>query len=372
MCPLGSAGKTVCEIPDVLSLLQVSTQLSHGGPSSSSDAGGAEDVSNAPLASSVGTKKGHADEVESWRLREYRLVNHRKAGTVMCWHAASNMNSALSHQLGSPVPFIKARNALSMHWPLASFVGTDKLKFRGGGGSHGPVCYAHVARNPFEMVVSGYLYNMAESEGWWKKWKLGQSNARSETNQTSTCTNHTCTTWKPDALAELFHSSRSGPLSAWLPEANANETYPEYLQRVNLDAGLLAEFIVASKLTLEGMRSAVDFMESRHCSINVCFEDFYENCGATWHRVLQVWQIPEHPYGETMLHAATKTCPGLDPVAVSHSSGSHAEMMNLTHAPEHVMVKRLKELDRLRLNGRIAALEEHVKCPVSGKYKEPA
>jgi len=350
MSPWISAGNAVCEIPDVLSLLQVSTQLSHGGPSSSSNAGGAEEGSNAlhwPLASFVGRTKGHAEEVESWRLRQYQLIRHRKGGTQMCGLAAANMQGALAAQSGLPVPLVDVRDG----WYASRYDSPE------------PVCYAHVARNPFEMVVSGYLFNMAESELAWKEAKLGSP--------------FTNTSTQVRALAELFNSSRSGPLSAWLPEANASETYAEYLKRVDLDTGLLAEFIVAFNSSLAPMRLAEDFTQSQHCSINVCLGDFFENCGATWHRVLQAWQIPERPY-DAMLGAATKSCPGVakerhnELASEAHSSARQMENMHLRHAPEHVMVNRLKELDRLRLNGRLAALEDHVKCPVSGKYKEPA
>lgn len=264
----------------------------------------------------------------------------------MCGRAAKRMQIALDHQLGLPVPLVDSFDSLG-NW-YASLE---------------PVCYAHVARNPFEMVVSGYLYNMAESESWLNEWTFGQASASLDS--------HSKQLHERAALAEVFRSSRSGPLAAWLPEANANETYPDYLKRVDLDAGLLAESIVGSSLSLTPMRLAEDFTESHHCSVHVCFEDFFENCSATWNRVLQAWQIPEPSY-DAMLRAATESCPGVDPHAVEHSSGSQMENMDLKHVPEHVMVNRLKELDRLRLNGRIAALEEHVKCHVSGKYKEPA
>merc|ERR1719326_77389 len=95
------------------------------------------------------------------------------------------------------------------------------------------------------------------------------------------------------STANVFHNSLSGPLSTQLPDANANETYPDYLQRVDLDAGLIASFIQMSEDTLSSMGFVKDYFKDQSCSITTCFGDFYDNCNATWQRIIRAWEIPE-------------------------------------------------------------------------------
>jgi len=90
------------------------------------------------------------------------------------------------------------------------------------------------------------------------------------------------------ATTAVFDSShhKESTANEWLPEAKAKETYRGYLKRVDLHAGLIAESIFDSTATFPPMLFTHDFVRSHSCSINVCFEAFYQNCTATWQRVL--------------------------------------------------------------------------------------
>jgi hypothetical protein len=171
--------------------------------------------------------------------------------------------------------------------------------------------------------------------------------------------------------AQVFHSSRTGSLAAWLPDAELHETYPEYLQRLDTNTSLLAEAVMASHSTLEHMRFGYDFAESKPCSVNTCFNEFYENCTSTWGRVLSAWEIPS-PERSAMLQSVVQSCPEVSNGAVEHSSSEMMKDKGLKHLPSYELVERLKDIDRQLLDGSLAALEEHLNCHVSGKYRKPA
>jgi len=295
---------------------------------------------------------------------EYHLIPHYKTGFVMSLHAGSYVNSE------PDLPYITF-SGVTMGLALESSQ-MQTLK---------PSCFAQFARNPYELVVSGYLYAMASSEGWMLV-PFGEA-LKADPDSCEVSFQFGQATMSPcqeagynevrhqRSTANVFRSSLSGYFSTQLPDANANETYPDYLQRVDLDAGLIASFIQMKEDTWLSMGYVKDFLKNQSCAITTCFGDYYEDCNATWQRVTRSWQIPQ-PQRDAMVDAATRSCPGVDALEVSHSAHTGMETMNLTHPPEHEMVQRLRELDSFLLNGTIAALEEQIECPVSGKYKEPA
>merc|ERR1719305_117923 len=70
-------------------------------------------------------------------------------------------------------------------------------------------CFLHIVRNPFEMLVSGYLYHKAESEDWVLK-PFGQ--ALAETIQNN-ITRDSAASWLSKAflgIAQVFHETRNG------------------------------------------------------------------------------------------------------------------------------------------------------------------
>lgn len=317
--------------------------------------------------------RGMAEDLPLWQQREYHLIPHHKSGSAMCHQAAHAMERSTMragmHPLrlhNSPETMGLALNSLMLQTPK-------------------PKCMAHITRNPFEMVVSGYLYHMAVSgaETWLHK-PLGQvakeysdpcKPSFSGGRMLNYCEDGNKHTYAESVYwrggAQVFNSSKSGSIAAWLPAVMADETYPGYLKRIGLDGGLIASSIWASDANFAPMRFTSDYVESQPCSINVCFEDFYKDCKTSWERVLRAWGIPESQAGG-LLKAAMKSCPDSNPLARKHSSSRWMKKKGLPHLPEHLMVKRLRELDRVVLNGTIAALERHLGCSVSRKYEEPA
>jgi len=302
-----------------------------------------------------------ANLAEKGAPKRYILFAQHKAGYELCDESARIMHEEMAAEAG-----LSFGVNLDMAWALSSPEMQSEWDPEKQTGIHmrqTPACFLHVVRNPFEMLVSGYLYHMSQSEPW-----LGNTFENVDTLLKEKFEEPFCVRHPLEGVSQVFRSSLSGSMSAWLPDAEANETYSQYLQRADLDAGLIAEFIWASNTSLASVLFTDGFLaESQACSINMCINEFYENCNATWERIFLTWQVPEHHH-DRLLRAATQSCPTTSLNAVTHSSNYQTEKKALAHVPERDMVKRLRELDRTLFNGEIAALEKHSECPARGKY----
>mmetsp|Transcript_114560 Transcript_114560/g.203046 ORF Transcript_114560/g.203046 Transcript_114560/m.203046 type:complete len:388 (+) Transcript_114560:55-1218(+) len=312
----------------------------------------------------------------SWVFKDFHIVVQHKSGTVMSYQAAYGMLNALAGYL----PVYWAPPIIDVPWLSLGIAPSEELMQ-----TPTPACHVHMARNPFELIVSDYMYHMGNAEPeWTEDVKFG------DTLDLDDCPamlidgrmSQYCLTpggarqpyWLSlwlKGIENVYHRSRSGNLSAWLPDVMANESWSGYLQRVDTDAGLIANVIWTSTTTMPALKTSHDFMESQPCSLNVCFNEWYDDCNAAWSRVLTAWQIEEPGYA-AMLAGAKKSCPEGNIFADEHSSDYNMKERGVqAEEPSWRMVKRLKELDLLLFNGSIASLEKHITCPVSGKYKEP-
>merc|ERR1719465_213723 len=76
------------------------------------------------------------------------------------------------------------------------------------------------------------------------------------------------------SVAQVYLCSHSNStVSSLLPEAYGNETFSEYLRRLDTDAGLIAQFIWASDDSLAAMSFYNDLALSRPCSLNMCWTE---------------------------------------------------------------------------------------------------
>lgn len=263
-----------------------------------------------------------------------------------------------------PIPWIEA----SMH---GMGMATDLSMMQ----TASPKCIAHIVRNPFEVVVSGYMYHMGGSEAWTGlpfsnagtscNWKWFSPIVEEVSQEAENCYGSYC-----KSVAQVMHNSFSGEASSWLPDADPSETYSDYLSRVNATAGLVAESIWVVNSSLAPMRFVYDVVEGTTCSLNICLSEFYDNCESTWRRVLAAWEIPE-PQFTALLEGAMQSCPRTSERAKLHSSADMAKSSDIAHPPEHEMMAITRKMDRLLFSGRMAALEEHLGCPARGKYRSP-
>jgi len=359
-------------------ILQVTKQFSHArlnGSNALPETPASLAQSERPFLGSSGPPEGSASFAQSEKAifgetaqQQQRLPNTRflffaqhKSGSLMTLEAADYIREAIGKLTGLSLDF---------SYTMGSAVYDSEMQ------TAEPTCLLHVARNPFELVVSGYLYHKAQAEDWLEHTFDNATELMRDTNVPGDCregANWMCPVFR--GLAQVQSMSRSGPVAGVIPEAVGGETFPQYLRRVDTDAGLIAEAIWASNFSLASMRFTSDFVDRQPCSQNVCHNEFYENCDATWERVLQTWEIKD-PHYSVMLEAAKLSCPNTSPGARDHSSHELLEKQNLAHVPEHKMVQSLRELDERFLNGTLASLEAHLgerhangePCRVVGKY----
>mmetsp|Transcript_20238 Transcript_20238/g.34745 ORF Transcript_20238/g.34745 Transcript_20238/m.34745 type:complete len:387 (-) Transcript_20238:59-1219(-) len=309
-----------------------------------------------------------------WMEKEYHLIAQHKTGTVLSNEAALGM------QAGATTIFPWLHPLIEASWSTMGFASDASMMQ-----TPVPACHVHMTRNPFEMVVSGYKYHMSAVEPEWTTIPNfgdildhdGCSPKYIGGRMSPICLHprhglqEYFVTLFYTGLANVYKRSHSGNLSAWFPEVKANESWSQYLQRVDSDAGLIANFIWASTTSLPQLRFVNDFVDLQPCSLNVCFNEWYDSCEATWSRVLTTWQI-EEPWKTPMLAGANQSCPnGPDKkLADAHSSRFDSARAGVNTEESWRLVKRLRELDLLLFNGSLAALEKHIACPLSGHYKE--
>jgi hypothetical protein len=322
-------------------------------------------------------------EVSEWKQKRYHLVPHHKAGSEMCREAAAKMNGAmnLSRDLypqlmhdGPHEDNLIQYSAFTMGYALdESYMQTPW-----------PACFVQEGRNPFEMVVSGYKYHMAAAEPWCK------TSFKDALQNTSGCQQTfvngrmvpSCGAWPKhwplknayEGLQKLYDSSRYGALAPRLPDIRLTESYSQYLSRLSVEDGLLAEAVFASHMSLEKMRWTYEWTAKQPCSTNVCYNDFFEDCHGTWERVMQVWCIPS-PENSIMQDAAAESCPTTSASAKKHSGESQLSTgrhSNSTDLPSSEMVKLVKDLDQELLNGEIADIDRRINCPLSPGYRDEA
>lgn len=298
----------------------------------------------------------------STSVRHYVFFGQHKSGSLMAWEAAVKMQQAVAHSSSLRFEF-------NRHLGNALF-SSEMLHYLPQ-----QACLLHFARNPFEMIVSGYLYHMADSEAWLSEpfGKVRKLMAEQFPEGCVAGQDWRCRVYR--GIDEVYQSSLSSSASFRLPLAKSTETFPEYLRRSDLTTGLTAEFIWAANYSLASMRFANEFVQkpaaASSCNLNVCFHEFYENCPAAWQRVLQAWQVQEPDY-TSALRAVTRSCPSVSRAAERHSSDRLMRKKHLSHPREPEMLQRLQELDRSLFKGALADLEEYVQCNVSGKYRMPS
>jgi hypothetical protein len=241
-----------------------------------------------------------------------------------------------------------------------------------------------MVRNPFEMLVSGYLYNAAGSEPWMKmtfeqsiaKWNancdpilvdcgISASKACQEEVKTA---QYVPVGGLVRSVTQLYACSRSGPMASLLPDAQLDETFQEYMTRANPDEALIAQFIYASDSTLYPMLFQHGYFQEHNCAKNLCFSSLYTDCKKQWSSVLKVWETPD-VYFNDLLEAAVSQCPGNSEKAEKHSS-EHMQETNggVEHREDHTMVVQMRHLDREHLNGTVSGLETTLECPLGYKY----
>eukprot|EP00930_Biecheleria_cincta_P054531 TRINITY_DN4070_c0_g1_i9.p1 TRINITY_DN4070_c0_g1~~TRINITY_DN4070_c0_g1_i9.p1 ORF type:complete len:406 (+),score=41.46 TRINITY_DN4070_c0_g1_i9:127-1218(+) len=309
--------------------------------------------------------------------QEYHLVAQHKTGSGEAEMACERMKTSIHTLFEQPLGvFIDAP------WDTLGVATNQAMMHR-----NKPSCIAHFNRNPFELLVSGYLYHKAGSEPWLFQSFGSALNKSVESCQpdyrngqmSGFCKGSETRYWDhiyTFGLAQVYMESREGDFADLLPDAKPDENFCDYLRRVDPDAGLAAQFIWAYNTTLAPMQFTNSYIQSgfQSCSLSVCYEDLMDNCNATWHRILQTWQV-EEPQRSAMFRGAVKTCPDAKDGAMGvekHSTRSKMALAGIVSEREYKLVSRARKLDKVYMHERLATLEHELGCAVTGKYAEPS
>jgi len=174
---------------------------------------------------------------------DYVLLAHHNGGWEMSQQAARAMASAA----GKPDSLLYDNYDLDLTRSFATSpaeIATPKAS-----------CWLHIIRNPFEMIASGYVYHAATSEPWLNTafGRLAEDIAK----ESRPAFRHVL-----EGLTQVMDNAISGPLD-WLPDPKADENYPQWLRRVDLDDGLLAEAIGPTNKSLSSLEFTDGFFHDR-------------------------------------------------------------------------------------------------------------
>ena len=288
----------------------------------------------------------------SWCGLRRLFIVHHKAGTIFMERSSELLNRELQrlcrhHTMAMPIEVLDC--------------GEEECDDTAVAGA----CSLHLERNPFEVVVSGYLYHRSNAEPDWEKEPMDAASWNDTEAEWA---------WKYHrALQRTIVDERYDAL----PRPSAHEGYAHFLQRIDETQGLQAEARFASSLTIDEMvtlhQRAMSHSASspKHtCSAVACFSEFEGDvaaCVSTWSQRLLALQFPAG-VAQKLARVASSQCPG------SHTGRQAAASHSATgtvSTPLHTLVARLAAYDLTHEGSKLAAADRMLGCPLGGKYLGP-
>lgn len=250
-------------------------------------------------------------------------------------------------------------------------------------------CFIHFERNPIEAVVSGYKYHLGSEDpceeaittwtldmcdvlnfttpvepiqGVAKKWPIDHFTIQ------NSHLDILCGIWKDDTLSTLVTEGK-------VPHMFQNESLRMYLNRVDIESGLL----VSAMWTLGTMEIAMETMhdkgEASSCATNVCLNDFdtQRTCAETFQRAFETTTDAQGDILSGMVRAATACCAnGVigEPSHASHNADHVGETFSERELPSKPdLVAKVVELDSKYLGGELALMAAKIGCAFSDGYQ---
>jgi len=343
-------------------------------------------------------------------LQALVITNH-KTGTWMARTGVAEINSAVEKGCwDNPMPFLAMQDSgliLSNAMPTG--------------------CFAQIRRDPFEVVVSGYLYHRSGAEEWSKvslqptleaaeKQRLKLEDAAKVAGLNA----HSSSDDKRAARKEYF-AGRNAPFGPWTsqfvrstaslfeathpstgflrgalppPKYENGESYSDYLGRLTESQGLLAEALTAANITLPYMARLYDHVAKLKngsggdsaCVATYCLSEFGPEpgeCEAAWARLVGSVGFPLSSAASLGRSASTVACDteGIDSslstkdhgvdtgqAARSHSSRGVAAAAHITYSPLPDLMRTLRRLDEQILGGLLQGFATRAPCPISRRY----
>jgi len=295
--------------------------------------------------------------------QERLIITHHKSGTVL--------NRKVGEELQG---FLQANGCQSIRSPWR-VIDRGGMRFWRKGYDYaysffseltGPL--AHFQRNVFEMIVSGYLYHKSGAEMWTTARLKSRLDIKEAYRWVESKTNNR-EGWNVQYLlgvAAVWSKSVDGTYLLPFDERNG-ESYKQYLNRVPVEVGLLAEFTAASVYSLPHMMSYSYIADREKHARNFCLSDFegsYDSCASRWRHVMTHLRYPDAQLSELTSIAAT-TCP-----KPSQGPPEHSVLQRVHGGPTpSSLVVLLQDMDAKYLNGTIQKLQDYIGCKLSPAYE---
>jgi len=249
----------------------------------------------------------------------------------------------------------------------------------------------HLARNPLEMVVSSYAYDLEGKEPSWQQAPVTpfhhcrrqfHEHFGEQQSLLTQCTSGIgpyCS--GIDAVVSAAQLDGTGELAPRLPVPDPieaamagapRESWSRYLARVGEDEGLLAEAVMMRVLALRNMAQIRQLSAPpRRQTVCTTFleEGTVDHCLERWAQLVADLEFPSHLVPNISMAIASATCSrardGLS-AEVEEEAGASLMMRNRTQAADRVV--RLARIDEEVLNSSLAQIHSYVSCPLSHRY----
>lgn len=196
--------------------------------------------------------------------------------------------------------------------------------------------YVLFARDPFEVIVSGYTYHRDAKEKWCAQpySQLGSH-------------------W-PVLEKSVLAVFRHPVWARQIPSIGQQESYSQFLQRLPLLQGLTAEMFRALVYPIQSLADDVDQARFRN-QVVVCLPEFdvEVSCLRAWERIFRHLALPGVDVAEAVAKAE-KTCP--------FHIESHRHISTLNETAKLNLYREVMTLDRKLLGGTIAVLAKVIGC----------
>ena len=216
-----------------------------------------------------------------------------------------------------------------------------------------------LVRDPFEMVVSGYLYHLAGKEKWCTLPMNGDAPGHGAVSAG----------WHRHILAVM---GLDAVYASNLTGTNDRESYEQYLGRSTRRDGLVAEFVRASKGDLPGVEASFDDAaaagERRNASVH-CLDDLTapklksrDPFAEAWAAIFDFFEYPAASVGPAVAAARAHDA-ALDPSATSGHGTSGKGLTAKVRANRTQLFRTAVAVDRDVFGGKYARLSRKLGCP---------
>ena len=308
------------------------------------------------------------------------LYTAHKTGTILAKHLAAAVNEQLKlpchavlqvdyncpPEIGAPAPALLRRRRRRL-----DDEGTAPCVLRPRG------CVALIARDPRELVVSGFLYhrNGAPDNKYDQSWL--NASMWSDAEAAASIRPPTVLPWPHVRFATLLAAAArpGGALHGVLPPPSSrHESYAGYLRRVPERLGLLAEASSALRLSIPATERVMAEVRRRRaagdCAASACLAELQgalPACQAALGRLLAPVAAPRRA-APLAAAAARAACP-------ASSAGGRSARRHGGGASRRERARLLRlvgEVDATLLNGSLAASARRLSCTTADETLAPA